>query len=83
MSYPSSFQDPAFSEPTRAELGRLHAFLDEEPAVVVAFDTEGARSRMRCLIAAERVEVVPGIVYRYWREDLRPGERLAPWVTPE
>jgi hypothetical protein len=35
----------------------------------------------KCLVTAERVSVTFGTVYHYQRENLAPGERIAPWVS--
>ncbi|TWH70513.1 hypothetical protein JD77_05538 [Micromonospora olivasterospora] len=47
------------------------------PPTVVAFDIDGGTGSLPRLIAADRLEVVTGTVYRYHRTDLKPGERLA------
>ncbi|MFE4724108.1 hypothetical protein ACFRLW_48745 [Streptomyces sp. NPDC056728] len=34
------------------------------------------------LLAAGRLDIVQGIVFRRWREDLAAGARLAFWMRP-
>jgi hypothetical protein len=60
----------------------VRRYVGEELPVVVAFDVEALAGTgvLPCLVAADSVEVVPGRVYHYWREDLKEGERLAPFV---
>ncbi|MFE0462930.1 hypothetical protein ACFW1A_27120 [Kitasatospora sp. NPDC058965] len=82
---PAAFQDPTFREPTADEVRSVVRQVGETPAVVVAFEADaGGPEPAAGLIAAGRVDVVPGIVFRYWRGGLAAGERLAPWVrAPE
>ncbi|GAA2793797.1 hypothetical protein GCM10010441_18790 [Kitasatospora paracochleata] len=80
---PGFFQDPVFREPTAEERARVIRQLGAAPAVLVAFEADaGGTGPVTGLIAAGGLDVVPGTVYRYWREPLGPGERLAPWVRP-
>lgn len=80
MAFPTQFQDPSFRAPTRAERDLIIRYVGEEPPVIVAFDVEAVAGEgtLFCLVAAESVSVVPGTVYRYRRDDLAAGERLAP-----
>jgi hypothetical protein len=84
VACPDSFHDPVFREPSGRELKRLRHLHEDSRLRVYAFDAEpfGGSEGMACVIVAASVEVVPGVVYRYWREDLGPGERRAPWVQP-
>lgn len=84
LACPTQFSDPTFREPTSDERETLRGYVGQEPPVVVAFDVaaEFGEGSLPCVIAAESVEVVVGVVYRYWREDLNDGERLAPFVRP-
>jgi hypothetical protein len=76
-----------FRTPTPQETVTVAERLGEAPPVLVAFDADadadasGPRP-VPCLIAAGRVDVVRGTVFRYRRENLADGERLAPWVRP-
>lgn len=84
VACPDSFHDPVFREPSRAELTVLRHLSGEDQPQVYAFDVEpfGGTEGMPCLVVATSVEVVSGVVYRYWREELEPGGRRAPWVRP-
>ncbi|MGW6913868.1 hypothetical protein ACWGB8_08615 [Kitasatospora sp. NPDC054939] len=83
VACPASFQDPVFREPTRDELRLVLRQTGETPAVLIAFEADaGGPGPASGLIAAERLAVHLGTVYRYWRSPLAPGERLAPWVVP-
>lgn len=68
---PSRFDEPVFREPTAGE----RALAPGAP-LLTAFDHSGGTG----LIAARKLRVVEGIVYRYWRDDLRDGERIAAFV---
>ncbi|MFI8965925.1 hypothetical protein ACIGO8_27880 [Streptomyces sp. NPDC053493] len=83
VTCPAAFQDPAFRAPTPAEVGLVARQVGETPPVLVAFEADaGGPSPASGLVAARRLRIVRGIVFRYWREDLAAGERLAPWVRP-
>jgi hypothetical protein len=84
LACPTQFSDPAFREPTQPERELVRRHVGEEPPLIVAFDVESLEGEgiLPCLIAAETAEVVVGLVYRYWRDDLAPGERLSPYVRP-
>lgn len=80
---PAAFHDPAFRDPTPDEVRTVSRQVGEVPAVVLAFEADaGGVEPASGLIAAERLDVVRGTVFRYWREQLAAGERLAPWVRP-
>ncbi|MFI5687498.1 hypothetical protein [Streptomyces sp. NPDC051636] len=66
VSCPQAFQDPAFRTPTDEETEGLARFLGETPPVVVAFEAEaGGRDAVSCPIAAERPDILPGLVPRH------------------
>ncbi|MEU0368847.1 hypothetical protein ABZ070_01045 [Streptomyces sp. NPDC006283] len=49
--------------------------------MLVAFEADaGGPSLASGLVAAEQLGIVRGTVFRYWRENLAVGERLASWV---
>ncbi|MCM2578017.1 hypothetical protein [Streptomyces meridianus] len=80
VSCPDSFQEPRFRAPTPDELRTVDRYCGHAP-VVVAFDAESdGPDPLPCLIAAHSVDIVQGIVLRYWRDDAAPGRRFAPWV---
>lgn len=83
LTCPAAFQDPVFRAATPAEMATLTRKLGETPPLVVVFEADaGGSDPVTCLIAAKEVEVIQGTVLRYWRDDLQPGQRLAPWVRP-
>ncbi|TYC69567.1 hypothetical protein EH183_36150 [Streptomyces sp. CB01881] len=80
---PAVFHDPVFRAPTPDEVRLVSRQVGETPAVVVAFEADAGGSELASgLIAAGGLDVVQGVVFRYWRRDLADGERLAPWVRP-
>jgi hypothetical protein len=79
----TNFQDPVFRAPTADETLSITRQTGETPGIVVAFEADGGGPEpASCLIAAERVEIIRGTVFMYWRENLEPGQRLAPGVRP-
>ncbi|WP_326714837.1 MULTISPECIES: hypothetical protein [unclassified Streptomyces] len=49
----------------------------------VAFEADaGGPTLDSGLLAAGRLNIVQGIVFRCWREDLAAGARLAFWMRP-
>jgi hypothetical protein len=80
VSCPTQFSHPQFREPTPEECHTVRGYVGEEPRVIVAFDIEAVSGAgvLPCIIAADDLNVIVGTVYRYWREDLKEGERLAP-----
>ncbi|WP_405021252.1 hypothetical protein OHV05_34455 [Kitasatospora sp. NBC_00070] len=83
VSCPANFHDPEFRAPTSEELATVTRRLGETPPVLVAFEADaGGSEPVSCLIAADRLDIVQGIVLRYWREDVAPDQRFAPWVRP-
>lgn len=83
VACPSAFRDPTFRQPTPEEVRDVARQVGEPPAVLVAFEADaGGAEPASGLIGAGGLEVVVGVVYRYWHEDLPAGARLAPWVRP-
>ncbi|MER7333668.1 MULTISPECIES: hypothetical protein [unclassified Micromonospora] len=84
LACPTQFWDPRFREPTLDERALVRRHVGQESPVIVAFDVDApdGGDPLSCLVAAESVGVVPGLVYRYWRDNLAAGERLAPHVRP-
>ncbi|MEV6492332.1 hypothetical protein AB0M20_27470 [Actinoplanes sp. NPDC051633] len=80
LSCAAAFCDPAFREPTEAELHHAtHQNGMDVPPVVVAFDHDFGRP-VSCVIAAGSVEITTGMVHRVPPQRLEPGDRLAPWL---
>ncbi|MFJ2938392.1 hypothetical protein ACIO8G_37285 [Streptomyces sp. NPDC087219] len=83
VTCPSSFQGPVFRAPTPDEIRLVARQVGETPPVLIAFEADaGGPSLASGLVAAGQLDIVQGTVFRYWREDLAVGERLAPWVKP-
>lgn len=84
VSCPESFSDPVFREPSDTDRALLQHLDGDVPLQVYAFDVDppGGNGLMACVIVAASVKIVRGVVYRYWRDHLGPGERRAPWVRP-
>ncbi|GCD93173.1 hypothetical protein [Embleya hyalina] len=83
VTCPSFFQDPVFRAPTPDEVRLVARQVGEIPSVLIAFEADaGGPSPASGLVAAGRLDIVQGTVFRYWRENLAVGERLASWVKP-
>lgn len=84
VACPESFSDPVFREPSDTDRKLLRHLYSDDPLQVYAFDVDppSGNEPMACVIVAASVQVVRGVVYRYWRDHLQPGERRAPWVQP-
>lgn len=83
VSCPPGFQDPAFRAPTAEQRARLAREPDGPPPLVAAFEADvGGREPVSRLVAAERLEILPGLVPRR----ARPGAGAAPgardWPGP-
>ncbi|MFI2764333.1 hypothetical protein ACH5A3_36715 [Streptomyces echinatus] len=83
VTCPSFFHDPVFRAPTSNEVRLIAGQVGEIPPVLIAFEADaGGPSLASGLVAAGQLDIVQGTVFRYWRENLGVGERLAPWVIP-
>ncbi|WP_149038568.1 hypothetical protein [Kitasatospora sp. MBT63] len=83
VSCAASFQDPRFRAPTSEEVATVTDRLGDTPPVLVAFEADaGGAEPVSYLIAADRLDIVQETVLRYWREDVAPDQRFAPWVRP-
>ncbi|GHI02206.1 hypothetical protein AQI88_27095 [Streptomyces cellostaticus] len=83
VSCPSGFQDPVFRAPTAEETARLGRALGEAPPLVVAFEADaGGREPVSCLIAAERLDILPGLVPRHPRAGAEAAPGARDWPGP-
>ncbi len=80
IGLPASFDRPRLRFATPDE-ERLFAFLgldDRDRVYVVEPDSESGEGKH--YVVAQRVVARKCMVYHYQREDLKPGEEIAPWV---
>ncbi|MGW4567028.1 hypothetical protein ACWEN3_33080 [Streptomyces sp. NPDC004561] len=83
VSCPFAFQDPAFRPPTAEETDRLARTIGETPPVVVALEADGGGPEpVSCLVAAERLDIRPGLVPRRPRARARAAPGLRDWPGP-
>ncbi|MFJ9867876.1 hypothetical protein [Streptomyces sp. NPDC101165] len=83
VSCPPSFQDPVFRAPTAEETASLVRALGEAPPVVVAFEADaGGRERLSCLIAAESLDILSGVVPRQSRTGAKAATGAHDWPGP-
>ncbi|MFI9253569.1 hypothetical protein [Streptomyces sp. NPDC053069] len=83
VSCPSAFQAPVFREPAAEETARLRRTLGGTAPVVVAFEADaGGTEPVSCLIAAEGLDILPGLVQRHPRAHVRAAPGLRAWPGP-
>ncbi len=83
LSCPSDFSDASFRELDREECADLIEFLGESldhESRVFAVDIADFYNVNTHYIVADDVDFQFGKVYFYPRENLEPGESIAPWV---
>ncbi|GAB5517712.1 hypothetical protein [Rhodopirellula baltica] len=60
-----------------------HAYLElDDTDILFEIINDPDFSGQRYYIAAENLTVREGLVYHYQRDELKDGERIAPWVKP-
>ncbi|MFE0514911.1 hypothetical protein [Streptomyces sp. NPDC058964] len=83
VSCPLTFQDPVFRPPTADETARLARTLIEEPPLVVGFEADaGGTAPVSCLVAAERLDILPGLVPRHPRAGAETAPAAPDWPGP-
>ncbi|MEU6070239.1 MULTISPECIES: hypothetical protein [Streptomyces] len=83
VSCPLDFQDPVFRPPTAEETARLARTLGETPPLVVAFEADaGGAEPVSCPIAAERLDILPGLVHRHPRAGAHIAPAARDWPGP-
>lgn len=83
ISLPTDFHYPLFRLATEEERARVRTATALEPEDIVyciEAETTSSIERLPFFIVAQKMEVSEGTVYHYQRDDLKPGERIAPWV---
>ncbi|MEV6116963.1 hypothetical protein AB0L59_31905 [Streptomyces sp. NPDC052109] len=83
VSCASVFQGPVFRGPTAEEAARLPRTLGESPPVVVAFEADaGGPEPVSCLIAAEGLDILAGLVRRPLRACAQAAPGPPDWPGP-
>lgn len=83
ISCPTHFFDPTFRIGVSGERERLVSVLGDFEENVYCIDASAGSWPQTFFIVARSVVITEGMVYRYARPDLKPGERIAPWVKPD
>jgi len=79
-----NLDSPHISVATEAERKHYaHLELDNSDMLFTIHNDPDFRGGHRYCVAAERIEIVEGMVFYYVRENLKPGERIADWVKRE
>ncbi|GGV15758.1 hypothetical protein GCM10010260_63730 [Streptomyces filipinensis] len=83
VSCPPAFQDPVFRAPTADETACLARTLGETPRLVVAFEADaGGPEPVSCLVAAERLDIRPGLVPRPAHARAQASPAVCDWPGP-
>jgi hypothetical protein len=78
-----AFQDPVFREPTVEETARLRRALGGTPPVVPAFEADaGGPGPVSRLIAAQGLDILPGLVQRHPRARAQAACGRRDWPGP-
>jgi hypothetical protein len=84
LSCPTEFSHGRFRLATEAEhtlVNRLVAIDGEDILFAIDAESSGSMETQVFFILAQTLNVIEGTVYYYERENLKPGERIAPWVS--
>jgi len=79
LSVPTLFHEPVFRLATAAEQSEVQVAI-EGTDQVFAVDCEASQGKTTGIVVAESVSIRLGRVYHYERQNLGPGERIAPWA---
>ncbi len=83
ISLPTDFSYPKFRKATSAEvseIGKLIAVDTEETVFCIEAETSYSLDKLPFFVVAEKVTLNEGLVFYYERENLKEGERIAPWI---
>ena len=86
ISLPADFGNPTFrlaTEKECADINKIIAVDEEEKVFCIEADTTRTIEKLLFFVVAEKVTLNEGTVFYYEREDLKPGERIAPWVNKQ
>jgi hypothetical protein len=84
VSCPTQFSHATFRQATDMEHTALADIVDltsSQEIIVIEAETMASLGIIQFFIVGNAIEVVHGNVYYYHRSDLKPGERLAPWLV--
>jgi hypothetical protein len=83
LSCPTRLLHPHFRGPTSTESITLVGIVDmtfSNRIMVIEAETTANPEAQVFFVVGEEIQLVRGTVYYYNRPNLKPGERLAPWV---
>lgn len=83
ISLPAQFSYPKFRKATFAEMieiEKLIAVDAEETVFCIEAETSCSLGKLPFFVVAESIFMNEGLVFYYERENLKEGERIAPWV---
>jgi hypothetical protein len=83
ISLPADFRYPKCRKATLmevAEIGNFIAVDTNETVFCIEAATSSSLEKLPFFVVAESVSLKEGIVFYYERENLKEGERIAPWV---
>ena len=83
ISLPADFSYPNFRKATFAEITEIEKLITvdvEETVFCIEAETSSSIEKRPFSVVAESVSINEGLVFYYHRENLKKGERIAPWV---
>jgi hypothetical protein len=83
ISLPSQFWNPFIRMAIDAEIAGIRAIIaidETESVYCIEAETSASLEKLPFYIVAESVSINEGLVFYYARENLKAGERIAPWV---
>lgn len=83
ISLPADFSYPKFRKATSeeiTEIGKIIAVDAEETVFCIEAETSRSLEKLPFFVVAESVSMNEGLVFYYERDNLKEGERIAPWV---
>jgi len=83
ISLPADFSYPTLRKAAHEEIVRIAKFItvnSEETVFCIEAETSSSLEKLPFYVVAEGISLKEGIVFYYEREDLKEGERIAPWV---
>jgi hypothetical protein len=83
ISLPAEFSCPKFRLGTAdeaAQIGKIIILSEEQSVFCIEAETTRSFDRTLFFVVADKVSIKEGLVFYYERENLKEGERIAPWV---
>ena len=83
ISLPTDFSYPKLRKAIKSEISQIEKIIEvaqEETVFCIEAETNCSLEKLSFFVVAEKVTLNEGLVFYYERENLKEGERIAPWV---